>query len=302
MCESPILAGEPFSAEKTQEIVDRFARDGYCHIPGVLTEGEITALRDRTDELMDDPEIQTRFDPNLGDSRYIEVRAHATTGEELPFILRNCIELDQMYRDMLVREPIFSLAEAIVGKNSKFCGENVIRNVPGLAIEFWHSDGDVWFPLPDSIARHDPKARMPALWFTVQVALTDIETVEQGPTQYVPASHYSGRPVDRFRPPEDPKRNKDALVFDVDEEPEFDGNGPVSMLSKAGDIYLQHPMTWHRGAPNTSDRTRYLFQAQYAANWAYLRFNLFNRVPVPEDALRTSSDKLLNLLGRPRPD
>ena len=157
--------------------------------------GEITALRDRTDELMDDPEIQTRFDPNLGDSRYIEVRAHATTGEELPFILRNCIELDQMYRDMLVREPIFSLAEAIVGKNSKFCGENVIRNVPGLAIEFWHSDGDVWFPLPDSIARHDPKARMPALWFTVQVALTDIETVEQGPTQYVPASHYSGRPV-----------------------------------------------------------------------------------------------------------
>ena len=56
-----------------------------------------------------------------------------------------------MFRDMLVREPIFSLAEAVLGKDSKFCGQNVIRNVPGLSIDFWHSDGAAFFPLPDSI-------------------------------------------------------------------------------------------------------------------------------------------------------
>ena len=51
MTTSPILAGEPFSEEKTQEIVQQFYRDGYVHIPGVLTSEEITALRNRTDEL-----------------------------------------------------------------------------------------------------------------------------------------------------------------------------------------------------------------------------------------------------------
>ena len=79
---------------------------------------------------------------------------------------------------------------------------------------------------------------MPVMWITVQVALTDIESIEHGPTQYVPGSHYSGRtPNDQ-------------------ENPVFDGIGPVSAFSKAGDIYLQDPMCWHRGAPNTSDRTR----------------------------------------------
>jgi len=284
MADTPILAGEPFSPQKNQETVEQFFRDGYVHIPGVLTPGEISALRDKTDELLDDPELRARFNPNLGDTRYVQVKDHKTSNEELPFILRNSIELDQIFRDMLVREPIFGLAEAVVGKDSKFCGQNAIRNLPGVSIDRWHCDTPPYFPLPDDINRHDPRVRMPVMWFTVQMALSDIESIEHGPTQYVPGSHYSGRtPNDQ-------------------ENPEFDGNGPVSVFCKAGDIYLQDPMCWHRGAPNTSDRTRYLFQSQYAAYWAYQRFNLYNRVPVAEDALRTASDKLLNLLGRPRPD
>ena len=287
---TPILAGEPFSPQKTKEIVEQFFRDGYVRIPGVLTPREISALRDKADELMDDPELQVRFNPNLGDKRYVELREQKTTGEELPFMLRNTIELDQIFRDMLVREPIFSLAEAVVGEDPKFCGQNVIRNLPGLALDHWHCDQSGYpavhtaiFPLPDDIKRHDPRVCMPVLWFTVQVALSDVESIEHGPTQYVPGSHYSGRtPNDQ-------------------ENPEFDGNGPVSVFCRAGDIYLQDPMCWHRGAPNISGRTRYLFQSQYAARWAHARFNLYNRVPVADDALRRASDKLLNFLGRPRP-
>ncbi len=284
MADSPILAGKPFSPQKTQEIVEQFFRDGYVHVPEVLTPGEISALRDKTDELIDDPEMQARFNPNLGDKEYVLVWEHKTTREEIPLILRNTIELDQIFRDILVREPIFSLAESVVGKDSKFCGQNSIRNLPGLSIDRWHCDGNVQFPLPDDVKRHDPRIRMPVMWFTVQMALTDTDSIEHGPTQYVPGSHYSGRtPNDQ-------------------EYPEFNGNGPVSAFSKAGDIYLHDPMCWHRGAPNTSDRTRYLFQSQYAAYWAYERLNLFNRVPVADDALRTASDQLLNILGRPRPN
>jgi ectoine hydroxylase-related dioxygenase (phytanoyl-CoA dioxygenase family) len=284
MTTSPIRPGDPFDQEKNQQIVDAFRRDGYVHIPGVLAADEIAALLERTDELLDDPILASRENPDLSDRRYVQVRAHSDSGEKLPFILRNTIELDPIFRDMLVREPILTLAEAIVGPDCKFCGQNVLRNSAGVAIEQWHVDGAVHFPVPEDVPRHDPRIPPPVLWFTVQMAFTDIETIAHGPTQYVPGSHYSGRKPNSL------------------ESPEFEGRGPVSVFCRAGDIYLQDPQCWHRGAPNTSSRTRYLMQSQYAASWAYRRFGWMNRVPVPEADLRTASDRLLQVLGRRRPE
>jgi ectoine hydroxylase-related dioxygenase (phytanoyl-CoA dioxygenase family) len=112
------------------------------------------------------------------------------------------------------------------------------------------------------------------------MALSDIDTIAHGPTQYIPGSHFSGRhPNDQ-------------------QNPTFEGRGPVSILCKAGDIYLQDPQCWHRGAPNTSDRTRYLIQSQYAVDWAYRRFGWMNRVPVPTQVLQSASDRLLSVLGQ----
>lgn len=283
MGNSPILSGKPFSEEKTTQIAQQFFRDGFIYIPDVLTEDEVTALREKTDTFFNDPELAERTNPDLADVRYIQMGTHADSGETSPFILRNTIELDPIFRDMLLREPILSLAEAIVGKNCKFCGQNVLRNLPGLSISNWHIDGSVHFPVSDEMPRHDPRLRMPVMWFTVQMALNDIDSIDEGPTQYVRGSHYSGRHPNDL------------------ENPEFEGNKPVSIYCKAGDIYLQDPQCWHRGAPNLSDKTRYILQSQYAANWAYWRFNLCNGVPVPEDALQNASDQLLSLLGRSRP-
>jgi len=303
MMQNPILAGEPFCTQKTKEIVEQFHCNGYVHIPNVLTPNEVTVLRNKTDEFLDNPELQKisypeldkHFNPHLEDkNRYIELREHHSTGKKIPYMIRNTIELDQTFRDMLVREPILSLTEAILGKDVKFCGQNIMRSIPDLASNHdhqrFHCDQSgypdkhtVQFPLPDEIKRHDSRIRMPVFWVTVQVALTDIESIEYGPTQYVPASHYAGRIPDS-----------------EDENPEFDGNGPVSVLCKAGDIYIQDPMCWHRGAPNRSDRTRYIFQSQYATRWAYARFNLYNRVPVEDYDLKNASDRLLRVLGRVR--
>lgn len=284
MVNSPILKGEPFSEEKTSDIAEQFFREGYVHIPGVLTETEVSALRDKSDELFNDTELMERTNPELADVRYIQMGSHTESGDSLPFILRNTIELDPIFRDMLLREPILSLAEAIVGKNCKFCGQNVLRNLPGLSISTWHVDGSVHFPVTDDMPQHDPRLRMPVMWFTVQMALNDIDTLEEGPTQYVPGSHFSGRNPN----------NQD--------KPEFNGNKPVSIFCKAGDIYLQDPQCWHRGAPNNSNKTRYILQSQYAAYWAYWRFSLCNDVPVPEEELKSADDELLRLLGRSRPN
>ena len=287
MANSPILKGKPFSEKKTAQIAEQFFRDGFVHIPGVLTGKEVTALREKTDELFADAQLAERTNPELADVRYIQMGAHAVSGESLPFILRNTIELDPMFRDMLLREPILSLAESIVGKDCKFCGQNVLRNLPGLSIDRWHVDGSIHFPVSDEMPRHDARLRMPVMWFTVQIALSDIDSIEEGPTQYVRCSHYSGRPPNGANSSHG--------------EPEFEENKPVSVFCKAGDIYLQDPQCWHRGAPNRSNKTRYILQSQYAAYWAYWRFSLCNSVPVPEDALQSASDRLLNLLGRSRP-
>ena len=70
---SPIQSGEPFGEETTQEIIDRFHRDGFVHIPGVLEAGEMQALRDRTDALLDDPLLAEEEDLGLHDRRYVQM-------------------------------------------------------------------------------------------------------------------------------------------------------------------------------------------------------------------------------------
>jgi ectoine hydroxylase-related dioxygenase (phytanoyl-CoA dioxygenase family) len=95
---------------------------------------------------------------------------------------------------------------------------------------------------------------MPVIWLSVQIPLTDIECVENGPTQFVPGSQYSGRQPE----------NRDDL--------QFAGRGAISVLCRAGDIYLQNHQCWHRGAPNVSDRTRYVLQLQFGQRWAVRRF------------------------------
>ncbi len=270
MITGKICPGEKPDDQEMEDILNRFYRDGFALIPGVLNPEEVAVLREVTDRCFSDPVLKG--------TEYTSTSSNGSGGSE-GFVLRNTLELDPVFVDMLVREPILSLAEAVVGEDCKFCGQNVIRNPRGKAIAVWHVDDRVEFPLPDDVPRHNPGIRMPVQWFTIQMALSEIETVEDGPTQFVPGSHYSGRnPNDQ-------------------EKPEFEGHGPISMFCKPGDIYLQNNQCWHRGAPVMSDRTRYVFQSQYAARWAHRRFGEYTRVPVPPAVLNRADERLRGVLG-----
>jgi Phytanoyl-CoA dioxygenase (PhyH) len=220
-------------------IAETFFRDGCVVVPGVFTPEEVQMLRERTDSYYAD-----RADIP---QKYASYAMNA-------FVLRYCAELDPLFAGCLTAGPIPGLVAAVLGPHAKFNALNVIRNEPGTAISVWHVDDVLEFPLPEDIPRFDARMRMPVFWFTVQVALSDIDSVENGPTQYVPGSHYSGR-----KPP-------------VQESPEFEGQGPVDVLCKAGDIYFTNHQTWHRGSPNVSNTTRYVMQLQFAQRWADARF------------------------------
>lgn len=219
-------------------IIEEFFREGVVLVPGVLDPGEIAALCAKTDDFAANPDTPARHRSYVGDT----------------FVLRNSHEADPLFAELIGRESIVSLAAAVLDSGAAFNAMNVIRNEPGQAISRWHVDDRVEFPLPEAIARFDARVRMPIFWLTLQIALSDIDAIEHGPTQFVPGSHYSGRNP----PPGD--------------RPEFEGRGPKPVLCKAGDVYLFNHQCWHRGAPNLSDRTRYLMQIQYAQRWADRRF------------------------------
>ncbi|HZT41338.1 MAG TPA: phytanoyl-CoA dioxygenase family protein [Chthonomonadaceae bacterium] len=230
---------QPFSEERCHQIAEEFFREGCVLVPGVLTPEEVIALREKTDDYF---------------ARRDEIPQKHVSYVHGAFVLRYGADLDPLFAAMVTREPIFSLAAGVLGPEPRFNALNVIRNEPGQAISRWHVDDVLEHPLPPDIPRFDARIRMPILWFTVQVALSDIDTIEHGPTQYVPGSHYSGRqPISQ-------------------EDPTFEGQGPKSVFCKAGDIYFTNHQTWHRGAPNTSDRIRYVMQLQYAQRWADARF------------------------------
>src|SRR5579862_7490791 len=197
-----------------ERVAEEFCREGCVLIPGVLTAEEVAQLRAKTDAAAADPNTPPQHISYVGKV----------------FVLRRCHEYDPVFDVMRTKEPILRIAEAVLGRNPRFNAMNVIRNEHDQAISNWHIDDTLEFPLPAEIARFDPRIRMPVLWMTVQIALSDIDSVEHGPTQYVPGSHYSGRyPVSQ-------------------ENPEFEGQVACNVLCKAGDIYLTNHQAWHRGA------------------------------------------------------
>jgi len=266
--ESRITRGEMLEPAHQAQVLEQFYRDGYAMLPGVLSAEEVANLRELADYYIDNPEAA-------------EGRGYAAP-VVTAMVLRCTQSLHRAFCDMLEREPFLSLAEAICGAGAGFCGQNVIRSDKDTAVARWHIDDILEFPLPDDVPRHDPRIKMPVFWFSFQIALSDIETIEHGPTQLVPGSHYSGRAV-----PQD---------TDV---PIFEGQEPIPMLCKAGDVYLFNHQLWHRGMINHSDRRRYLMQNQYCKQWGINRFSAKDAIcNLPEGELDGASERLRGLLKR----
>jgi len=260
--QTTVLPPVPLSAERTRAILDEFNREGVARVGRIFSQDQAAELREKIDQVFADP---ARKDSHHVSNEYIAVRL---------------FECDRAFRDIMASEPLISLMEALLGPDCHLIANNAVRNRPGEAIDSFHADDFVWFPLPEELPRFDARMTFPTFIVGVQMALTDIESDEFGPTQYVPGSHYSGRQ------PHDPK------------DPSFEGRGAKSVLVRAGEIYLQHAQVWHRGAPNTSSRTRYLLQYAFARRFIAQRFFPFLNYRMPDHVLDGASARLLRVLGK----
>jgi ectoine hydroxylase-related dioxygenase (phytanoyl-CoA dioxygenase family) len=214
------------------------------------------------------------------DRLFAEPTAQLTHQRDGRFCGERLFERERIFRDLLVREPLVSLAEAIVDPTCHLVANGVVYNRPGEAISDWHTDDGVYFPLSPEISRFDPRMTMPNFIVSFQLPLTDVSSAEYGPTQIVPRSHYSGREPD------------------TQENPTFEDRGPISIFCKAGDLCLQHPQTWHRGGPNTSGSRRCLLQIAYGDRRIAPRFYPFLNYRVPDHVLEDADDRLLRQFGK----
>jgi len=269
MAEERTLPAEPLASDAMKYVLEDFYENGAAIVRSVLSSEECGRIITRLDEIFAEPYfMQMR---NVEDPRQ---------NGKAPIVIHRLFECDLMFRDLLVREPIISIAERVLGEHCHCIAQGCILNRKDLGINRFHIDDGVEFPITPEMERHDPRLQMPVLRMSVQIALTDQDDVKYGPSQFVPGSHYSGRQPDNS------------------EHPTFEGKSPISLLMKAGDLYLLNGQTWHRGAPNQSDRVRYLFHQVYGQRFVAQRFWPYLNYRMPDYVLEGADERLLRILGK----
>ncbi|MBT7597897.1 MAG: hypothetical protein HN559_23535, partial [Gemmatimonadetes bacterium] len=234
-----ISAGTAFDTTETARIITALKQDGYAHLGAVLEQDEVEALRDAVVRKSQDPRI-------LADHEGDHIRGIS---------LMRMFEYDNAFRDLIVRDPFVSLAEAVLGDDCHVMAQNALIYGEGQG-GGWHVDDALQFPLPAETKSHDAACGPPCLVMQIFTPLTDMDT-NAGCTQVVPGSHLSGR-----RP-------------DAGDAPSFMGQEPISLDAKAGEAYVFNNQIWHQGAKNQSTSPRILGGVTYSRRFVAQRFYPF---------------------------
>jgi ectoine hydroxylase-related dioxygenase (phytanoyl-CoA dioxygenase family) len=174
-------------------------------------------------------------------------------------------------------EPIVSFAEALIDTPCHVIHNNSFKSLIGGGITGWHQDDPPHYLVTEG---EPPKnVRLPVLVFTANYLLTDAPSVEYGPMQVVPGSHLFGR------------RCPSKLEGTEWEEKIVTCAGPV------GSVTMFNCQVWHRGAPNVSDRIRYMAQCTYGRRIVGHKYYPFMNYQMPEHVYRDADPRLMRLLG-----
>ncbi|MGH3873253.1 MAG: phytanoyl-CoA dioxygenase family protein [Pseudonocardiaceae bacterium] len=229
------------------------------------------------------PTDRAQYLRELIERRYRDLKTYDNTDRDFmrgDVSLMRVFEYHQEFRNLLTMEPVIGLVEQILGTDCHVVAQNALRTPRGKGIVNWHIDDELFFPFLAHLPVIPEEAGfLPCYSLNVMVALTDVEAEKFGPTQVVARSHLTGR-VPEY---------KSTLPSGV---------VPTSFFVHAGDVYLVNSQTWHRGAQNQSERTRYLLTSTYGRRFISQRFFPFLNYRMPSCVLDGASDRLLRLLGK----
>lgn len=240
------------------EWVERFHRDGYLVLHDVLPDGWAAQMRADLD------------------------RALAENGEDTGGFIElhhRMFEVSETNLKLFELEPIVTFAERLIADCTHVIHNNSFR-VPagrGSGITTWHQDDAPHYLVTEG---EPPKnVRLPVLLFTANYYLTDVETPAHGPTEVLPGSHLFGKPC----PP-----TLDGSAWEEKSD---------LCCGRAGSVVMFNNQVWHRGAPNLSDRVRYITQVSYARRLVGHKYAPFVDYRMPEHVYQNAEPRLKRLLG-----
>lgn len=220
----------------SKDDVARYRRDGFIVVPGVLSFGEVEALRQATDQMVE---------------RSRGVSAHTEMFDLEP---GHCAEVPRVRRikkpdnwhpayAACVRHPgILACLQALWGPDVRYDHSKLNMKSAGFGSPVeWHQDWAFYPHTNDDLA-------------AVGVMIDDIDN-DNGPMLAIPGSHlgpiYDHHAEGRFCGAMDPTRDG------------IDYARAVPCTGKAGSITIHHVRAVHGSAPNVSSRPRRFFLMQY---------------------------------------
>lgn len=226
------LRTEPASPESVQ-----LEREGYAMIRGMLDADELAALREDVAEV---------FAREPADER------NGLPPEDRDMFRYAMLNRSAAAQATVAHPRLLEVIEPLLGEDCHVIANTAWRNPAGQpgshGGQNWHIDAGPHVPLPDGV-RWPADIPHPVFAIGVHVYLMDCEMAD-GPTGVIPGSHLSGRP-----PP---------VGRHLDPDLEYEGQGVVPLLAKAGDAGLFVSDIWHRRMPTgDGDHGRFFLQIHY---------------------------------------
>ena len=220
----------------TQTDIDRYNRDGFIVVPGVLSDREVAGLRDATDELVSKSRTVATHD-----DVYDLEPGHSAEKPKVRRI-KTPDRWDARYAAMVRHAGLIACLQDLWGPNIRFDTAKLNMKAAGFGSPVeWHQDWAFYPHTNDDLA-------------AVGVMIDDVDE-KNGPLLVLPGTHrgpiYDHHAEGRFCGAMDPTK--------VD----LDFASAVPCTGKAGTITIHHARAVHASAPNTSDRSRRFFLMQF---------------------------------------
>lgn len=223
------VAGRATSGVLDADAVERFDRDGYLVLEGVLDHATVDEVRREIDRFEMETAAVLRHQP---DERLFIAEAGAIT------FTPHLVGRSEIVR-VFAAHPVFvGLCRDLIGPDVRLYWDQAVYKSPAKPRRFpWHQDNGYTFVEPQQ-------------YLTCWVPLVDA-TVENGCPWVVPGVHRHGTLSHRF---------VDPLGFECfSEHPDA-----VAVPAAAGDVVVLSSLTPHLTGPNASREVRKTYILQYA--------------------------------------
>lgn len=240
----------------------QFDRDGYLIFENVLTETELSAIRDA-------------LGPWLGANVVGRNEFEGRKSNRVYALLAK----SPVFADLVTHPLALSFADADLGPGCLLSACLAINLHPGETAQPWHFDDShyLW-----------PRPR-PSLGVSIFWAINEM-TDTNGATEILPGSHLW---------PEDAIEGSiEEQDFDRIAAREGDpGARPdaVKVVMPAGSMMAAKGTLWHRGGANTSDRPRLIITPQYCPGWTRQLENM--ALAIPPEIAKTLPPRAQELIG-----